>query len=229
MKPLRHKYLTVDERPKAYYSNGMVITDETAGQAAVYLAAHDRVLAPVISRVGPCTVRPHQNYYQELVQSIIGQQLSLQSAAAIEARFVALFAGDFPAPAQILERDIDELRAVGFSRAKALYVQDLARHIIAGDIHFDHLDSLSNQQIIEELTVVKGIGAWTVHMFLLFCMGRLNVLPTGDLGIKNGIRKLYGLDYQPTAQTVQDIADANHWHPYESIASWYIWQSLTLK
>jgi DNA-3-methyladenine glycosylase II len=205
-----------------------VASSETLQAASAWLSAHDRLLAPVIARVGDCTLRPHRNYYQELVQSILGQQLSLKAAAAIEARFVALFEGVFPAPDMILSKSPEDLRSAGLSRAKALYVQDLARHVLDGRIRFDDIDSLSNDEIIREFTAVKGIGEWTVHMFLIFCMGRLDVLPVGDLGIKNGLRLIYSLPAQPTPQEVASIALANNWHPYESVASWYTWQALTL-
>jgi DNA-3-methyladenine glycosylase II len=206
----------------------MLMNENTVRTAADHLVAHDPVLAPVIQQVGLCPLRPHTNYYQELVESILGQQLSLQAAAAIEARFVALFAGSFPTPEQILSVDIDTLRSIGFSRAKAAYIQDLARHVLDGTVVLDKFDDFSNEEIIHELTAVKGIGEWTVHMFLIFCMGRTDVLPVGDLGIKNGIRKLHGLEAQPKPEDIVRIAEQNHWHPYESIASWYVWQGLKL-
>jgi DNA-3-methyladenine glycosylase II len=205
----------------------MIASEENLRRAAEHLAAHDPVLAPVIARAGPCTIRPHKNYYQELVDSIISQQLSVKAAATIEKRFCTLFGGEgFPAPEAILTKNIDELRSTGLSRGKATYVRDLAQHIIDGKIKFDHLDSLSNEEIIKELTAVKGIGEWTAHMFLMFCMGRLDVLAHGDLGIKNGIQKLYGLKKQPDAAGVSRIAKKYHWHPYETVACWYIWQAL---
>ena len=194
-------------------------------KAATYLAAHDKVLAPVIAEVGLCNIRPHQNYYKELVESIIGQQLSIKAAAAIEARFVGLFEGQFPAAKQLLTTDVETLRGIGFSYAKGRYVLDLAQHIVDGKVKFDHLDGLSNEEIVAELTAVKGIGEWTAHMFLMFCMGRLDVLPTGDLGIRNGIAKLYGLKKVPSPEQITRIAKKNHWQPYQSVASWYVWQS----
>ena len=112
------------------------------------------------------------------------------------------------------------------SRQKASYIQDLASKVIDGSVQFHHLDQLSNDEIIAELTQIKGVGVWTVHMFLLFCMGRLDVLPVGDLGIKNGVQKLYNLPEKPSAEEVERIAEKNNWHPYESVASWYVWQSL---
>ncbi len=204
----------------------MIASSATVQEAAAYLSRHDSVLAPVIASVGPCTIRPHKNYYQELVDSIVSQQLSVKAAATIFGRFKDLFGGGFPAPEQILTKEVDELRGVGLSRGKATYVRDLAQHVVDGKVQFGHLDSLSNDEIIKELTAVKGVGEWTAHMFLMFCMGRLDVLAHGDLGIKNGVQKLYGLDHQPTAQEIIDIATKNNWHPYESVACWYIWQSL---
>lgn len=204
----------------------MIVDEATAAEAAKYLQTHDPVLAPVIKAVGLCTIQPHKNYYQELVDSIISQQLSIKAAATIFKRFKELFGGDFPAPEQILEKDIDELRNVGLSRGKAMYVRDLAQHVVDGRVKFDHLDTLSNEEIIGELTAVKGIGEWTAHMFMMFCMGRMDILAHGDLGIKNGIQRLYSLDHQPTAQEVIDIARQHHWHPYETVACWYVWKSI---
>lgn len=201
-------------------------SESTLAEAAAYLAKQDPILAAVIARSGPCTIRPHKDYYQELVDSIISQQLSVHAARAIENRFRDLFDGKFPAPAEILSTDVDTLRGIGFSRAKAVYVLDLAQHIIDGKVKFDHLDDLSNDEVTAELIQVKGIGEWTVHMFLMFCMGRLDVLPVGDLGIRNGVRNLYGLPEAPSPMEVTEIAKKNHWHPYETVASWYVWQSL---
>ena len=205
----------------------MIASDETLRQAADYLTAHDSKLAPLVARYGLATFRPHQSYYQALVSSVISQQLSVKAASTIQARFCALFgSAELPSPEQILQKDIEELRTAGLSRGKALYVRDLAQHVMDGKITFDRLDSLSNDDIITELTEVKGIGEWTVHMFLMFCMGRLDVLPHGDLGVKNAIKQLYNFDHQPTAQDVITIADTYQWHPYESVAAWYLWRSL---
>jgi DNA-3-methyladenine glycosylase II len=204
-------------------------SDAVMTKAADYLSHNDPALAPIIAAHGLCDIRPHTNYYQELVDSIISQQLSVHAARAIEGRFRDLFGGEFPSAEQILTTSVETLRGLGFSRAKAAYVLDLAQHIVDGRVKFDHLDSLTNDEVIAELLPVKGIGEWTVHMFLMFCMGRLDVLPVGDLGIRNGVRKLYGLDEAPTPAQVTGIAQQNHWHPYESVASWYIWQSLDNK
>jgi len=194
--------------------------------ALIHLSEADSRLAKLIETYPRPDFTPHTNYYHELASSIISQQLSVKAAKTIEGRFKDLFGGAFPSPEQILLKDIEELRAVGLSRPKAGYIQDLASKVLDGTLDFSTIDSLSNQEIIDELTKVKGIGDWTVHMFLMFCMGRLDVLPIGDLGIRNGVGKLYDFQSIPTPEEVKIIADKNNWHPYESIASWYIWQSL---
>lgn len=194
--------------------------------AAKHLAAHDPVLAPIIAQHGLCTIQPHSNYYQELVESIIGQQLSVKAAATITKRFVELFSGNFPTPQQIIEADADRLRSVGLSRAKANYVQDLALHVLDGRLEINRLLDLSNEQIVAKLTSMKGIGEWTAHMFLMFSLGRLEVLAIGDLGIKNGIQKLYKLASLPDAAKIRQISQQNNWQPFETVACWYVWQSL---
>ena len=198
--------------------------------ASKYLAGVDPILVPIIAQAGIPTIVPHKNYYPALVESIVSQQLSVKAAATILKRFLALFPGDrFPTPADILSKDIEAFRSAGLSRQKGTYIQDLAVKVIEGTVTFDHLDSLTNEQVIKELTQIKGVGVWTVHMFLMFCMGRMNVLPTGDLGIKNGMFSLYRLDEKPTPEEMEAIAAKNNWHPYETVASWYIWHSLDNK
>ncbi|HTE22618.1 MAG TPA: DNA-3-methyladenine glycosylase [Candidatus Limnocylindria bacterium] len=205
----------------------IIASQKTIQQATAHLSRSDPVLAQVIATSPPCDIRPHKNYYQELVDSIISQQLSVKAARTIERRFCELFgSSDFPPPEKILGKDTDELRSAGLSRGKAMYVRDLAQHVIDGQLKFDHLDILDNEDVIRELTAVKGIGEWTAHMFLMFCMGRLDILPHGDLGIKNGIQKLYSLDHVPTPDEISELAKKNNWHPYQSVAAWHIWQSL---
>lgn len=207
-------------------TNIQVITDDNAKTAAEYLAASDAVLAPIIERIGLCTIRPHNNYYWELVDSIISQQISIKAAASIERRFQELFDSKVPAPEQILEKSFDELRSVGLSRPKAGYIRDLAEHIVSGKLKLDRFEKLSNDEIAKELIAVKGIGEWTAHMFLMFSLARTDILPVGDLGIRNSIKRLYGFDHLPDAVEIQQLSLKNHWKPYESIASWYLWQSM---
>jgi DNA-3-methyladenine glycosylase II len=202
------------------------MSESVAYEAAEYLRGADVILRPIIQEHGLCTIRPNTNYYQELVDAIISQQLSVYAARSIENRFRELFGRVFPEPNQILSTNVEALRSIGFSRAKATYVLDLAQHIVEGKVQFDHLDALDNEAVTRELTAVKGIGEWTAHMFLMFCMGRTDILPVGDLGIRNGIKKLYGLSELPSATQIIEIARTNQWHPYESVASWYVWQAL---
>lgn len=203
-----------------------VINDEIASAAAEHLAAHDSVLKPIIERAGACPLRSHKNYYWELVDSIISQQLSVKAARSIEKRFQKLFASEVPAPEQILTKSVDELRAVGLSRPKAGYIRNLALAIVDGKLKLDEFENLSNAEISQELTAVKGIGEWTAHMFLMFAMARVDILPVGDLGIRNSIKQLYKFDHLPSAEEIIKLSEKNHWPPYESIASWYVWQNL---
>lgn len=191
-----------------------------------HLLKNDLVLARVIETVGDCPLKPHNRYYQELVESIISQQLSIKAAATITKRFLDLFEGRFPSPQQMLEKDHDTLRSAGLSNAKAVYIRDLALHIADGKLLVNRLPELSNDEVIRELVAVKGIGEWTAHMFLIFSLGRLDILPVGDLGLRVGVQKLYKLKEAPTPAEVTALANKHKWHPYESVATWYIWQSL---
>jgi DNA-3-methyladenine glycosylase II len=207
----------------------MILASPTTLQQAADHLSQDVALAPIIARAGLAKLEPHTDYYGALVSSIVGQQLSVKAAAAIKKRFLDLFDGEFPTPQQILNVSVEDLRAIGFSNAKGRYVHDLAQHIIDGKISFEHIPEQSNEEIINMLTDVKGVGEWTVHMFLMFCVGRLDVLPTGDLGIKNGIRALYDFEDAPSPAQMVEVAKQNNWHPYESVASWYVWHSLDNK
>ena len=205
---------------------GTTINQDLARQAAEHLVRVDPAFESLVQRSGLCDIRPHQEYYQALAGEIIGQQLSVKAAASIRKRFVALFGDAFPAPHAILEKSVEELRETGLSRAKATYIRDLAQHVVDGKVRFDHLDELDNEAVIAELTDVKGIGEWTAHMFLMFCMGRADILAPGDLGIRNAVKKLYGLQEVPTPAEVIIRAKRRHWHPYETIACWYLWELL---
>jgi DNA-3-methyladenine glycosylase II len=200
---------------------------EVMRKAANHLAKNDPILVPTIKRAGLCTIKPvkSEDYYWELVDAIISQQLSVKAAHAIEERFKALYPGALPTPDQILVTPDEKLRQVGLSRAKATYVKSLAQHIRDGKLELEKLNSLSNNEIAGELTIVKGIGEWTAHMFLIFAMARLDVLAVGDLGIKTGIQKLYNFPALPTAEQITKLAKQNNWHPYESVACWYIWHA----
>lgn len=194
--------------------------------AEEYLAKTDPKLAPIIAGSGPCRIKPHSDHYGELVSNIVGQQLSTKAAYSIWQRVLALFEGKMPTPAQLIKIDDQKLRDVGLSWAKVRYVKDLATHIIDGRLDINHVATMPNEQLIEQLTAVKGIGQWSAHMFMMFGLGRLDILPVGDLGIRKAVQNVYGLKDLPTSEQIITISSKNSWHPYESIASWYLWQSL---
>jgi len=199
--------------------------------AIQHLSANDRFLKLIIKQVGPCRLKPHKKYFETLVDAIVSQQLSLRAAETIFNRFKLLFKenGAFPLPDQIISVDDIKLRGCGLSNAKVKYVKDLSRKVIDGTIKIHKLAILTDDEIISELVQVKGIGVWTAHMFLIFCLARLNVLPVGDLGFKNAVKKNYKLKKFPSESKVEEISKKFSWHPYRSVAAWYHWQSLSLK
>lgn len=195
-------------------------------QAEKHLIQHDKKLAPVIKYSGPCRIKPHKDHYGELVSSIVGQQLSVKAGGAIWQRVLELFSGKMPTPEQLIKIDDQKLRDAGLSWAKVRYVKDLAQHVLDKRLDLKHIATMPNEQLIEQLTAVKGIGEWSAHMFMMFGLGRLDILPVGDLGIRKAMMNLYGLEQLPDPAACVTVANDNHWHPYESVASWYLWQSL---
>src|SRR5689334_21082802 len=178
------------------------------------LMRRDPVLRPIIKQYAPCRIRPHTRYFETMVGSIVSQQLSTKAADTIFKRFQALYGpARFPKPLQIAETPNEQLRAVGLSQQKASYIKDLAAKTHNGTIRFNQLSKLEDAAVIDMLTQVKGIGVWTVHMFLIFSLGRFDVLPVGDLGIRNAIHRLYGFDHSPLAIEIEALADARGWRP----------------
>jgi DNA-3-methyladenine glycosylase II len=162
--------------------------------------------------------------YGALLRSIVGQQLSTKAARTIYGRMLALFDGHAPTPKQLLAVDPDQIRAAGLSRPKIAYLRDLAQKVEDGTVELDRLDELSDEKIIEELTAVKGIGEWSAHMFLMFHLGRPDVLPVGDQGIRNAVKTQYRLRKLPDATRLEKIA--RPWRPYRTLACLYLWSSL---
>lgn len=195
-------------------------------EAQTHLAGSDPRLAKLISKYGDCTLEPHSDYYRELVDSIISQQLSVKAGQTIFNRFLDLFDGRMPTPEQILETDIESLRGVGCSYGKAAYIKDLAAHIEDGRLDLAHIATLPNDEVIKQLVGVKGIGEWSAHMFMIFSLGRTNILPTGDLGIRKAMMVLYGLKELPKPPEMLKLSQLYGWEPYQSVASWYLWKSL---
>jgi DNA-3-methyladenine glycosylase II len=190
------------------------------------LSRRDQTLRSVIKRHGPCRIRPHNRYFEILVEAVISQQLSTKAADTICNRFKALYSPDrFPAPERILGTPNEKLRATGLSNGKVSFIKDLAAKTQEGALKFNRMAKMSNDEVIAMLTQVKGIGVWTAHMFLIFSLGRMDVLPVGDLGIRRAIERLYEFDHLPTAEEIEKIAEDRGWRPYCSIVSWFLWRS----
>jgi len=192
-------------------------------RAIRHLTTKDKVLAALIEKVGPYRIEFRDPTFETLVRSIVFQQLSGKVARVIYDRLKQAVADDMT-PDGILKLRPEKMRRLGLSRQKTAYIRDLARQTAKGKIIFESLPKLPDAEVIEHLTAVKGIGVWTAHMFLIFALRRDNVLPTGDLGVRSAIRKMYGLADLPTPAEVEELARS--WHPYCTVASWYLWRSL---
>jgi DNA-3-methyladenine glycosylase II len=195
-------------------------------KAIRHLKKVDPVLADVIDRVGKCTLIPRieGTHFDYVVRSIVYQQLSGKAAATIHGRFMELLNGRKPAHAQILDIAEPDLRRVGLSGQKAKYIRSVAEHTHSGQLAIEKLHELSDEEIIAQLTQVKGVGVWTAQMFLIFRLGRPDVLPVADLGIQKGVQRAYGLRKLPKPEKVQKIG--KKWAPYRTIGSWYMWRLL---
>ena len=183
----------------------------------------DPVLSAIIERVGAYGIEFREPDFETLVRSIVYQQLSGRVASVILGRLSAAVGGEIT-PARILALRPARMRKLGLSTQKTAYIRDLARHTRDGKLIFEELSALADQDVIERLTEVKGIGVWTAQMFLMFALRRHDVLPTGDLGVRSAIRKAYNLPALPTPAEMEEIA--RNWRPWCSVASWYLWRSL---
>jgi DNA-3-methyladenine glycosylase II len=186
-------------------------------------------MARLIDEIGSLSVKQRRrgrpdDAYGTLVRSITGQQLSTKAAATIYGRLTELYGGRTPTPQEILDTDPEQLRAVGLSNAKAAYLRDLAEHIVDGELPVERLAEMSDAEVYQVLTAIKGLGRWTVDMFLMFHLGRPDILPVGDLGIRKAIQANYGLQELPKAAEMEQLADA--WRPHRTLASLYLWESL---
>jgi DNA-3-methyladenine glycosylase II len=195
-------------------------------KAVNHLKKCDPVLRAIIERVGPCRMEFGAPEFSSLAESIVYQQLNGTAAATIFNRFAAL-AGEPLTPEGILKLSDEQLRSVGLSKQKSAYLKDLSAKAAAGVLDFARLPDLSDDEVIEHLTQVKGIGVWTAHMFLMFSLRRPNVLPTGDYGVQVAIKKHYRKRKLPKPKDMEKIARA--WEPYRSVACWYMWRSLDIK
>jgi DNA-3-methyladenine glycosylase II len=194
------------------------------------LSDGDPVMASLIERFGkPDEVlarrgRRPGDAYGALVRSIVGQQLSSKAARTIYERLIALFDNHTPTPRELLDTDPEEIRAAGLSRAKVAFLRDLAEHVEDGELDLEKLPELPDGEVLDQLTRVKGLGPWTVDMFLMFHLGRPDVLPVGDQGIKRAVQIEYGLEALPDPPALERIAEP--WRPHRTLACLYLWRSL---
>ena len=190
---------------------------------AIGLLKQDPNLTRIIERIGDYQIKKRNNHFAVLIESIISQQLASAAAEAIFARFKKLYP-KFPTVTQILNTKNAKLRSAGLSGMKIEYLKDLAQKIEDGKLKMRSLSKMTDDEIIEHLTQVKGIGRWTAEMFLIFSLGRLDVLPTGDLGLRKGVQMAFSMSELPKPKDVEKIG--MRWKPYRSIATWYLWKSL---
>ena len=193
-------------------------------KAIRHLQAADPVMGGIIERVGGYRIRFREPGFETLVKSIVYQQLSGRVAQVIFERLAGAVSGGVLTPHSVLALRPAKMRAVGLSKQKTAYIRDLARLTRSGAVAFEELPGLPDQEVIERLTQVKGVGVWTAHMFLIFALRRTNVLPSGDLGIRAAIRKAYGLEELPKPAEIEALG--LRWHPYCTVAAWYLWRSL---
>jgi len=204
-----------------------------SAKARAALAKSDPTLAALMARVGEIDLatrlrrrseeRP-ADAYGALLRAIVGQQLSTKAARTIYLRVLDVFDGATPSPEQLLEASEADLRGAGLSGRKVEYIQDLARHVLSGELELDRLDELGDEKVVEELVAVRGLGQWTAEMFLIFHLERPDVLSGGDLGIRKAVQIEYGLEEMPAPLRVLEIGEP--WRPHRSLASLYLWESL---
>jgi DNA-3-methyladenine glycosylase II len=193
-------------------------------EAILHLKKSDPVIAAIIARVGKYAIEFREPEFQTLVRSIVYQQLSGKAASTILGRLVAALPDGHLTPEAILALEPERMRALGLSKQKTSYIRDLAERTQAGELDFSRLRDMTDEDVIETLTRVKGVGVWTAHMFLIFALRRPNILPTGDLGVRSAIRKAYRLRDLPKPARIEKLA--KRWHPYCSVAAWYLWRSV---
>jgi len=195
--------------------------------ASAELARRDPAMAAMVEQVGPCALplrRSPAGHFASLARTICYQQLAGRAAATIHGRFVALFPDAAPSPAAVLALPDTALRGVGLSGSKVASLRDLAWHVESGEIRPATMARRADEEVVRTLTVVRGIGRWTAEMFLMFQLGRLDVWPVDDFGVRNGYARLYGLDPMPTARQLEPHGDA--FRPYRSVAAWYCWRAV---
>ena len=202
------------------------MTPADYAKARRLLLRGDPVIAGLIKAHGQCGLAAAQrgDHFSALVRAITNQQLSTKAAATIYRRLTELMPGGTPVPEDFAGVSDEELRGVGYSRQKIGYLRDLARHVQEHQLDLDTIDTLQDEEVITQLTRIKGIGRWSAEMFLMFRLHRPDVLPVGDLGIVNAIQRQYRLRKRPTPERIRKLGEK--WAPYRSVACWYLWRSL---
>ena len=195
-------------------------------EASAEVARRDPAMLRIVETVGPADLRrgrARRTHFAELARAICYQQLAGAAARAIHGRFEALFDGDGPTPEAVLALPEEMLRGAGLSGSKTASIRDLAQKVLAGDVELDRVGRLSDDDIVRELTLVRGIGRWTAEMFLMFQLGRLDVWPVDDFGVRRGYGLLHGWTEMPTARQLEPLGDP--YRPYRSVAAWYCWRA----
>ena len=205
----------------------MSLTPDHVARALRHLRKSDPVLADMIRRVGPFQLESRRGRFQSLVRSILAQQISTAVARSMLRKLEARLAPNKLTPESLGRLSFDELRGLGLSRQKASYLQDLTEKVVSKTVKLHRVHRLTDEEIIEELIQVKGVGRWTVQMFLIFCLGRPDVFAPDDFGLRSAIMRLYGLPEMPKRAEAEEIAAP--WRPHATVASWYLWRSLELK
>lgn len=191
---------------------------------AIKFLKKDPKFAKIIMQIGDYNVKITKNRYQSLVEAIISQQLSGFAANSIIKKFRKLYKSKFPKPRDVIKTSDSKLRTTGLSKMKIVYIKELSKKIESKELNMRKISTQSDEQVIEALTDVKGIGRWTAEMFLIFSLGRLDILPVGDLGLKKGIQSMYSLKELPEKEQIEQLAES--WKPYRTVATWYLWKSL---
>ncbi len=218
------KKASVTVYPDAERVTGLSIADKNVWRAGMrHLRKHDPVLGKVVERIGSLDFELEDGHYEALVGSIIYQQLAGAAAKAILNRFKNLYNGRIPDPERYLATEESKLRSVGLSPQKISYIRDLCERIVNDSLDLEGLSRLPDEEAVEQLDVIKGVGRWTAEMFLIFVLGRTDVLPVDDLGVQKAAKKLYHLRKLPTREKFERLA--KNWHPYCSIATLYLWRS----
>ncbi len=191
---------------------------------AIRFLSKDPQLAEIINAVGQYKLNLVKDPYESLVEAIITQQLSGKAADSISKRFREIY-GRFPKPVEVVRTHHSKLRAAGLSGMKVAYIKDLSKKVESKKLRLESLKDMDDEEVIAQLTQVKGIGRWTAEMFLIFSLGRPDVLPVGDLGLRKGIQRIYSLSELPQKEEIEQLAEK--WRPYRTVATWYIWKSLS--